>query len=111
MKNNISNELMTRFHCGDVSAEEFKEVLLAAEQDSDLKEEIAIMASLADDLAELKADLSEEIPNSNAKIISIQPSYVPMMLKAAQNMNLRTGSVFRPAYIIIMKSLFFSLPM
>ena len=61
MKNNISNELMTRFHCGDVSAEEFKEVLLAAEQDSDLKEEIAIMASLADDLAELKADLSEAI--------------------------------------------------
>ena len=88
MKNNISNELMTRFHCGDVSAEEFKEVLLAAEQDSDLKEEIAIMASLADDLAELKADLSEEMSNSNAKIISIQPSYVPMMLKAAQNKNL-----------------------
>ena len=79
---------MTRFHCGDVSAEEFKEVLLAAEQDSDLKEEIAIMASLADDLAELKADLSEEMSNSNAKIISIQPSYVPMMLKAAQNKNL-----------------------
>ena len=88
MKNNISNELMARFHCGDVSAEEFKEVLLAAEQDSDLKEEIAIMASLADDLAELKADLSEEMSNSNAKIISIQPSYVPMMLKAAQNKNL-----------------------
>ena len=88
MKNNISNELMARFHCGDVSAEEFKEVLLAAEQDSDLKEEIAIMASLADDLAELKADLSEEMSNSNDKIISIQPSYVPMMLKAAQNKNL-----------------------
>ena len=88
MKNNISNELMARFHCGDVSAEEFKEVLLAAEQDSDLKEEIAIMASLADALAELKADLSEEMSNSNAKIISIQPSYVPMMLKAAQNKNL-----------------------
>ena len=80
---------MTRFHCGDVSAEEFKEVLLAAEQDPDLKEEIAIMASLADDIAELKADLSEEYSSSDTGIISIQPSYVPMMLKAAQNKNLK----------------------
>ena len=89
MKNKISNELMTRFHCGDVSAEEFKKVLLAAEQDSGLKEEIAIMASLADDIAGLKADLNEESSNFNAKLISIQPSYVPMMLKAAQNRNLK----------------------
>ena len=89
MKNKISDELMTRFHCGDVSAEEFKEVLHAAEQDSDLKEEIAIMASLSDDLAELKADLSEDFSSPNAKIISIQPSYVPMMLKAAQNKDLK----------------------
>ena len=92
MKNKISNELMTRFHCGDVSAEEFKEVLLAAEQDPDLKEEIAIMASLADDIAVLKADLSKEMSISKAKIISIQPAYIRPMLKAAQNKNLKAAS-------------------
>ena len=92
MKNKISNELMTRFHCGDVSAEEFKEVLLAAEQDPDLKEEIAIMASLADDIAVLKADLSKEMSISKAKIISIQPDYIQPMLKVAQNKDLKAAS-------------------
>lgn len=91
MKSNISNELITRFHCGDVSAEEFKEVLLAAEQDPDLKEEIAIMSSLADDIAELKADLADKL-SEKAKIIAIQPAYIRPMLKAAQNKDLKAAS-------------------
>ena len=92
MKNNISNKLMTRFHCGEVSAEEFKEVLMAAELNPDLKEEIAIMASIADDIAELKADLNKEMSNSSAKIIAIQPAYIRPMLKAAQNKDLKAAS-------------------
>ena len=67
MKSNISNELITRFHCGDVSAEEFKEVLLAAEQDPDLKEEIAIMSSLADDRTRNSEEFSAR---SNIRIIA-----------------------------------------
>ena len=103
MKNNISNELMTRFHCGDVSAEEFKKVLMAAEQDPDLEEEIAIMASLADDIADLKADLSKEISNSQTKVIAIQPAYIQPMLKAAQNKDLKAASdcVVRCEYEIL----------
>ena len=89
MKSIISDELITRFHCGDVSAEEFKEVLLAAEMDSELKEEIAIMASLSDSLSELKDELSQEMSHINTRIISIQPTYVPMVLKAAQNKDLK----------------------
>jgi len=84
----ISNKLKMRFFSGNVTGKEIKEVLLAAELDPDLKEEIEIMTSISGDLKKIQADLTKEL-SEKAKIISIQPSYVPMMLKAAQNKNLK----------------------
>ena len=86
-KNNISDELMVRFYCGDVTGEEIKKVLLAAEQDPDLMEEIKIMTSISDDLDKIRAGLRGE-----RTIFSIQPSYViPMMRMAAQNKSFATS--------------------
>lgn len=87
----ISNKLKMRFFSGNVTGKEIKEVLLAAELDPDLKEEIEIMTSISGDLKKIQADLTKEL-SEKAKIISIQPSYVPMMLKAAQNKDLKAAS-------------------
>ena len=89
-RNNISDELMVRFYCGDVTGEEIKKVLLTAEHDSDLMEEIKIMTSISDDLEKIRADLKKEKIRT-ARIISIQPSYVPMTQKAAQNKSFATS--------------------
>lgn len=86
----ISNKLKMRFFSGNVTGKEIKEVLLAAELDPDLKEEIEIMTSISGDLKKIQADLTKEL-SEKAKIISIQPSYVPMMLKAAQNKDLKAA--------------------
>lgn len=88
-KNKITNELMSRFYAGDVTGEEFRMILTAAEQDSDLREEIEIMSSIYDDLTNLHIKRKDA---PSAKIIAIQPSYIPMMLKAAQNKDLKAAS-------------------
>ena len=85
-KNKISNEIMTRFYKGKASGEEIKMVLMAAEHDPDLMEEIEIMSSISDDLANLR------IKAPSAKIIAIQPAYIRPMLKAAQNKDLKAAS-------------------
>ena len=80
-RNNISDELMVRFYCGNATGKEIKKVLLAAEHDPDLMEEIKIMTSISDDLEKIRTDLRGE-----RIIFSMQPSYViPMMRMAAQN--------------------------
>ena len=47
---------MSRFYAGDVTGEEFKMVLLAAEHDPDLKEEIEIMTSICDKLPDTNGE-------------------------------------------------------
>ena len=42
-KQRITNELMSRFYAGKATGEETEMILLAAEQNPDLKEEIEIM--------------------------------------------------------------------
>ena len=87
----ISNELKMRFFSGNVTGKEIKEVLLAAELDPDLKEEIEIMTSISGDLEKIQANLTKEL-SEKAKIISFQPSYIRPMLKAAQNKNLKAAA-------------------
>ena len=87
----ISNKLKMRFFSGNVTGKEIKEVLLAAELDPDLKEEIEIMTSISGDLEKIQADLTKEL-SEKAKIISFQPSYIRPMLKAAQNKNLKAAA-------------------
>ena len=100
MNNMISDELMSRFYTGDVTGEELKMVLLAAERDPDLKEEIEIMTSIYDDLSKIKIK-REEV--SGAKVVSLkkeetllmaaeplydsqlQMTYLPMWRLAAQS--------------------------
>ena len=52
----INNELMSRFYTGNVSAEEFQMILLAAEHDPDLKEEIRIISSISDKLLDIRIE-------------------------------------------------------
>ena len=87
----ISNKLKMRFFSGNVTGKEIKEVLLAAELDPDLKEEIEIMTSISGDLEKIQANLTKEL-SEKAKIISFQPSYIRPMLKAAQNKNLKAAA-------------------
>ena len=108
-KNKISNEIMTRFYKGKASGEEIKMVLMAAENDPYLREEIEIMSSIYDQLADIRIKKDEKmvsVPDDDlaniintiistttkVKVIPIQPSYVPMMLKAAQNKDLKAAS-------------------
>lgn len=99
-KTKITNELMSRFYTGDVTGEEFKKVLLAAEHDPDLKEEIEIMTSISDDLSKIRIK-REDV--SGAKVVSLKKedylvaaetreateprheSYLPMYKLAAQS--------------------------
>jgi len=85
-------ELMAKFYDGNATAEETMMILHAAEKDSKLKEEIEFMYSFP-----------EHLMRTPIKIISIQPSYVPMMLKAAQNKELKAASdcVVRCEYEIL----------
>ena len=87
----ISNELKMRFFSGDVTGKEIKEVLLAAELNPDLREEIEIMTSISDDLKKINLDLADKLSNK-AKILSIQPAYIRPLLKAAQNKDLKAAS-------------------
>jgi len=87
----ISNKLKMRFFSGNVTGKEIKDVLLAAELDPDLKEEIEIMTSISGDLEKIQANLTKEL-SEKAKIISFQPSYIRPMLKAAQNKNLKAAA-------------------
>ncbi len=71
-KNKITNELMSRFYAGDVTGEEFKMVLMAAEQDPDLMEEIEIMSSISDKLSNIR------VIREGAKIVSFNEQPVLM---------------------------------
>ena len=100
---------MSRFYTGNLTGDEFKMVLMAAEKDPELREEIEIMSSISDQLMDIRIKRAEK-PQAkigkddklrpgtdagirpSARIISIQPSYVPMMLKAAQNKDLKAAS-------------------
>ena len=73
---------MSRFYAGDVTGEEFKMVLLAAENDPDLKEEIEIMTSISDKLPDIRME-KEDKPVSKA--ISMRAEYLPMYRLAAQS--------------------------
>ena len=68
MNNMISDELMDRFYSGNVTGEEIKMVLLAAEHDPNLKEEIEIMTSISGELSNIRVK-REDI--SEAKVISL----------------------------------------
>ena len=68
MNNMISDELMDRFYSGNVTGEEIKMVLLAAEHDPNLKEEIEIMTSISGELSNIRVK-REDI--SGAKVISL----------------------------------------
>ncbi len=98
----ISNKLKMRFFSGDVTGKEIKEVLLAAELNPDLREEIDIMASLSDDLKKIHTDLADKL-SDKAQIIAIQPAYIRPMLKAAQNKDLKAASdcVVQCEYVIL----------
>ena len=76
MNKMISDELMSRFYTGDVTGEELKMVLLAAERDPDLKEEIEIMTSIYDDLSKIKIK-REEV--SGAKVVSLKKEETLLM--------------------------------
>lgn len=82
MNKMISDELMSRFYAGDVTGEEFKKVLLAAEHDPDLKEEIEIMTSISDDLSKIKIK-REDV--SNATIVSMLSEPLTIYALAAQS--------------------------
>ena len=88
-KNIINNELMSRFYTGDVTGDEFKMVLMAADKDPDLREEIEIMSSISDQLMDIRVRRADY---HQAKIIAIQPAYIRPMLKAAQNKDLKAAS-------------------
>lgn len=81
-KYNFSDELMARFYDGETTAAETMMILNAAKEDPELKKEIDFMTSFPEDLMDVRVS-REEI--SSAKIISLQPSFVPMWRLAAQN--------------------------
>ena len=101
MKNNkITNELMSRFYAGDVTGEEFKMVLMAADQDPDLKEEIEIMSSISDKLSNIRVIREDvlgakvvSLPNEQPVLMAAEPkyedqsqvAYLPMWRLAAQS--------------------------
>ena len=80
---------MSRFYTGDVTGDEFKMVLMAADKDPDLREEIEIMSSISDQLMDIRVRRADY---HQAKIIAIQPAYIRPMLKAAQNKDLKAAS-------------------
>jgi hypothetical protein len=81
-KYNFSDELMARFYDGETTAAETMMILNAAKEDPELKKEIDFMTSFPEDLMDVRVS-REEI--SSAKIISLQPSFVPMWRLAAQS--------------------------
>ena len=82
-KYNISEELMARFYEGETTPSETMMILKAAKEDPELKAEIDIIMSIPAEMTDIR--ISKDDESSSAKIISIQPSFLPMMLKAAQN--------------------------
>lgn len=76
----INNELMSRFYTGNVSAEEFQMILLAAEHDPDLKEEIRIMSSISDKLLDIRIEKKPA-----AKVVSMTSQHLPTYALAAQS--------------------------
>ena len=81
-KYNFSDELMARFYDGNTTAAETMMILNAAKEDPELKKEIDFMTSFPDELMDIHVS-REEV--SNAKVISMQPSFVPMWRLAAQS--------------------------
>ena len=81
-KYNFSDELMARFYDGETTAEETMMILNAAKEDPELKREIDFMNSFPEELMDVHVS-REEI--STAKIISMQPGFVPMWRLAAQS--------------------------
>lgn len=73
---------MSRFYTGDVTGDEFKMVLMAAEHDPDLMEEIEIMTSISDQLANIR------IKRKAAPTPTIDPTraeYLPIYKLAAES--------------------------
>ena len=103
MINMISDELMARFYSGDVTGEELKYILLAAEHNPDLREEIEIMTSISDELFDIRLrrddnpsakiiGINEEKTTSDTGVIPIQPKYIDFTLKVAKNKDLKAAS-------------------
>ena len=103
-KYNFTDELMARFYDGETTAEETMMILNAAKEDPELKKEIDFMTSFPEELMDVHVS-REEI--SSAKIISLQPSFVPMWRLAAQskaydkNTNISNDCVVRCEFEIL----------
>lgn len=77
-KQRITNELMSRFYAGKATGEETEMILLAAEQNPDLKEEIEIMMSISNKLADIHISKERTQKVSPANVISMTATYLPM---------------------------------
>ena len=84
-KQRLTNELMSRFYAGKATGEETKMILLAAEQDTDLKEEIEIMMSISDKLANIHISKERAQKVSTANVISMTAAHLPMYELAAKS--------------------------
>lgn len=84
-KQRITNELMSRFYAGKATGEETKMILLAAEQDPNLKEEIEIMMSISDKLANIHISKERAQKVSTANVISMTAAHLPMYELAAKS--------------------------